>query len=149
VHVALVMPGHVGTSIVENSMRSHNQSGAQGAPMAAAQLEAARQRRRAAGMPDVSDAELRTLVQRRMASFRERAPITAAQAATIILAALIAGRWRILVGDDAHELDTLVREQPEGVYTAALTPRIHSLFPSLSMAGPSLPARKPEPEPAS
>jgi hypothetical protein len=27
-----------------------------------------------------------------------------------------AGRWRILVGDDAHRIDELVRSQPESVY---------------------------------
>ena len=42
----------------------------------------------------------------------------AAQAATIILDGVKADRWRILVGDDAHELDKRVRQAPEKAYTA-------------------------------
>ena len=41
--------------------------------------------------------------------FRDNAPTTAAQAATIILDGVRAGEWRILVGDDAHRLDEAVR----------------------------------------
>ena len=44
------------------------------------------------------------------------APVSAAQAATIILDAVKAGKWRILVGDDAHRLDEVVRANPEGIY---------------------------------
>jgi hypothetical protein len=50
--------------------------------------------------------------------FHDDAPTTAAQAATIILDGVRAERWRILVGDDAHRLDQLVRADPESAYTA-------------------------------
>jgi hypothetical protein len=43
--------------------------------------------------------------------FREEAPTSAAQAATIK-----ADRCRILVGEDAHRLDDLVRSSPEQAY---------------------------------
>ena len=51
-----------------------------------------------------------------MEGFRDNAPVTAAQAATIILEGVRKGQWRILVGDDAQVLDRLVRESPETTY---------------------------------
>ena len=53
------------------------------------------------------------------AMFRDNAPTTAAQAATVILDGVRAERWRILVGDDAVGLDRLVREHPEEAYEDA------------------------------
>ncbi len=50
--------------------------------------------------------------------FREDAPMTAAAAAKVILDGVKAGRWRILVGDDAHRLDERVRRAPEQAYDA-------------------------------
>jgi len=52
----------------------------------------------------------------RAAQFRNSAPTTAAEAATIILDAVRAGAWRILVGEDAHVLDLAVRKDPEEAY---------------------------------
>jgi hypothetical protein len=49
--------------------------------------------------------------------FLEDAPMTAAAAATVILDGVKADRWRILVGDDAHKMDALVRADPEAAYT--------------------------------
>ena len=43
-------------------------------------------------------------------------PSRAAAAATTILDGVKADRWRILVGDDAHRLDDLVRRSPEQAY---------------------------------
>ena len=34
----------------------------------------------------------------------------------MILDGVRAGKWRILVGDDAHRLDEQVRADPEGAY---------------------------------
>ena len=48
--------------------------------------------------------------------FRDNAPMSAAEAATVILDGVKAGKWRILVGDDAHALDERVRADPETVY---------------------------------
>ncbi|MFN0090756.1 MAG: SDR family NAD(P)-dependent oxidoreductase [Acidimicrobiales bacterium] len=61
----------------------------------------------------------------RGAAFRNQAPTSAAQAATIILDGVRAGRWRILVGDDAHALDQLVRDDPEGAYELDFIRRMH------------------------
>jgi NAD(P)-dependent dehydrogenase (short-subunit alcohol dehydrogenase family) len=45
-----------------------------------------------------------------------KAPLSAAQAATIILEGVSSGAWRILVGDDAKMLDERVRAKPESAY---------------------------------
>ena len=44
--------------------------------------------------------------------------MTAAAAAKVILDGVKAERWRILVGDDAHEIDARVRQTPERAYDA-------------------------------
>ena len=47
--------------------------------------------------------------------------MSAAEAATVILDGVKAGKWRILVGDDAHKLDEMVRADPEGVYESGFS----------------------------
>jgi NAD(P)-dependent dehydrogenase (short-subunit alcohol dehydrogenase family) len=109
VKVAVVMPGHIGTDIVANTRKLQ----AAGADLG--QLRDNLERR---GMlpPDVSDEDLQKMMAMMADSFRDNAPLTAAQAATIILDGVRAGRWRILVGDDAARLDAAVRANPEGAY---------------------------------
>jgi len=70
------------------------------------------------GMPraDLSDDQLRTIMHQMAIGFRDAAPVTAAQAATIILDGVRSGAWRILVGDDAQALDRAVRASPETAY---------------------------------
>jgi NAD(P)-dependent dehydrogenase (short-subunit alcohol dehydrogenase family) len=114
VKVAVVMPGHIGTDIALNSRRAH--SGSETAtPEELAEIRDSMARR---GLPvdSASDAEIDSLLQLMGESFRDNAPMTAAQAATVILDGVKAGRWRILVGDDAHKLDAAVRQDPEAVY---------------------------------
>lgn len=60
----------------------------------------------------------------RAASFRNSAPTTAAQAATVILDGVREGRWRILIGDDAHTLDLAVRQAPEEAYEVDFMDRL-------------------------
>jgi hypothetical protein len=55
-------------------------------------------------------------MQQRAEQFRDDAPMTAAEAASIILDGVREERWRILVGKDAEALDRLVRENPEEAY---------------------------------
>ena len=50
--------------------------------------------------------------------FRDMAPMTAAEAAKVILDGVRAEKWRILVGKDAAVMDRLVREAPEEAYTS-------------------------------
>ena len=70
------------------------------------------------GMPveGVADEDLRKGVAMMAEMFKAAAPLNAAQAATIILDGVRTGKWRILVGEDAHKLDEAVRSDPEGAY---------------------------------
>jgi NAD(P)-dependent dehydrogenase (short-subunit alcohol dehydrogenase family) len=115
VRVAVVMPGHVGTDIVVNSLR------ARGLPdperMSEAQLhELIPPEIRPEG---ATVADLRQLLTRANADFRDKAPLSAAAAATVILDGVRSGAWRILVGEDAKTLDALVRAKPEAAYDYA------------------------------
>ena len=116
VKAAVVMPGHVGTSIAINSRLVHGRSSI--ADMASSELEEMRTRMARQGMPTegLSDEELKTALQKQAEAFRDQAPVTAAQAATIILDAVRNEEWRILIGEDAHALDRRVRERPEDAY---------------------------------
>jgi NAD(P)-dependent dehydrogenase (short-subunit alcohol dehydrogenase family) len=109
VKVAVVMPGHIGTDIVANSRKLL------GTGNDLTDLRANLERR---GLlpPDVSDDQLRDMMAMMADAFRDNAPLTAAQAATIILDGVRAGEWRILVGDDALALDKAVRADPLAAY---------------------------------
>jgi NAD(P)-dependent dehydrogenase (short-subunit alcohol dehydrogenase family) len=119
VKCSVVMPGHIGTSIVSNSRRI--QYASQSDLMSAEELAQMRVRLSASGrdLSQVSDADLQALSRERAREFLENAPTTAAAAAAIILDGVKAGRWRILVGPDAHELDAMVRQSPDEAYDAA------------------------------
>jgi NAD(P)-dependent dehydrogenase (short-subunit alcohol dehydrogenase family) len=84
---SVVMPGHIGTSIALNSMRMFSGSG-----------------------------ELDPMMRQMGEMFRDMAPMTSAEAATVILDAVKRGEWRILVGDDAVRLDRRVRANPLAAY---------------------------------
>ena len=112
---SVVMPGHIGTSIVSNSRQIQN-----GADLlTATDIVQARQRMKAMGVDvdAMTDGEIQQRAHDRARSFRDEAPTTAGQAAKIILDGVKADRWRILVGDDAHKLDERVRQAPEQAYT--------------------------------
>ncbi|HWC37071.1 MAG TPA: SDR family oxidoreductase [Acidimicrobiales bacterium] len=116
VKVAVVMPGHVGTDIIGNSRRVLGSAEVEDMPDA--DLERLRDQltRRGLQADDMSMDQLRQVVKMVEQGFRQAAPLDAAQAAAIILDGVRAGRWRILVGDDAKELDERVRADPEGAY---------------------------------
>jgi len=88
VRVAVVMPGHVGTDIIGNTIRAHGKDPDQ-------------------MLIDISN------------DFRDKAPLSAAQAATIILDGVRSGTWRILVGQDAAMIDERIRANPEAAYDYA------------------------------
>jgi NAD(P)-dependent dehydrogenase (short-subunit alcohol dehydrogenase family) len=124
VRVAVVMPGHVGTDIIANSFR------ARGLPepehMSDAQLEELIPRGTQAELiragllaEDAPADELRQMLVRANADFRDKAPVSAAEAATIILDGVRSGAWRILVGEDAKMIDAAVRAKPEASYDYA------------------------------
>jgi NAD(P)-dependent dehydrogenase (short-subunit alcohol dehydrogenase family) len=88
VRVAVVMPGHVGTDIIGNTLRAHGRDPDQ-------------------MLIDISN------------DFRDKAPLSAAQAAMIILDGVRSGTWRILVGQDAAMIDERIRANPEAAYDYA------------------------------
>jgi hypothetical protein len=81
-------------------------------------LEQVRQNIARRGIPadSLSAEDLKGVVKMMQEGFRTSAPLSAAGAATVILDGVRAGKWRILVGDDAHRLDEAVRANPEGAY---------------------------------
>jgi NAD(P)-dependent dehydrogenase (short-subunit alcohol dehydrogenase family) len=115
---SVVMPGHIGTSIVTNSRKI--QAGHDSADFTPKEL--AQMRARVASMghdvSKLSDADIGKLAHERARRFLEDAPTTAAEAAKIILDGVKAERWRILVGKDAEKIDRMVRDAPERAYDA-------------------------------
>jgi len=69
--------------------------------------------RRGIATDGLSDDDILNMMKLFGEMFRDSAPLTAEQAATIILEGVRAGKWRILVGDDARALDEAVRSDPE------------------------------------
>ncbi len=59
------------------------------------------------------------MLTRMATDFRDKAPLSAAEAATIILDGVRSGAWRILVGKDATMIDATVRAKPEAAYDYA------------------------------
>jgi NAD(P)-dependent dehydrogenase (short-subunit alcohol dehydrogenase family) len=112
VKVAVVMPGHIGTGIVENSHLAHRLLSD------ADPSESLRESFRAMGVePEAMDEEeLRRTVHQFSEGFASGAPTTAEEAAVIILEGLRQEKWRILVGEDAKRLDRAVHARPEGAY---------------------------------
>ena len=116
VKAALVMPGHIGTSILFNSPMVLGKAEALAASAEdVGQIRAILVRR---GLPAdaMTDDQLRGAMHQMAINFRDNAPTTAAQAATTILDGVRTDTWRILVGDDAKFLDTMVRESPAVAY---------------------------------
>ena len=113
---SVVMPGHIGTSIPLNSRKI--QSGDPSGDVNAKQIAQARARIASMGrdVSSLSDDDIRNLIAERERRFREDARTSAAEAATIILDGVKADKWRILVGEDAHQIDEMVREAPERAY---------------------------------
>jgi len=116
VRVAVVMPGHIGTNIIENSLRAHIRAAGDGDP--GLRGEALREELGRMGMPtgDMTAEQAQQVLRQISDGFRDAAPVDAAQAAAIILDGVRRGRWRILVGKDAEELDAGIRSDPDAAY---------------------------------
>ncbi|KAI9033012.1 hypothetical protein DFJ74DRAFT_726111 [Hyaloraphidium curvatum] len=94
IKVAIVMPGHIGTSIGLNT-------------------------------PQILGMRVGRVGKAAAKYFEENAPLTAAQAADIILdEAVKKEKWRVIVGDDAKLLDKMVRETPEEAYEESFFKRV-------------------------
>jgi NAD(P)-dependent dehydrogenase (short-subunit alcohol dehydrogenase family) len=121
---SVVMPGHIGTSIAINSSKLHGRNPKE---LTAEQADEIRQRLIKAGIDagGASDEDIRQGMQQRAEEFRDNAPLSAAGAATIILDGVRNDEWRILVGDDAVLLDSMVRATPLEAYQPAFIERLH------------------------
>jgi NAD(P)-dependent dehydrogenase (short-subunit alcohol dehydrogenase family) len=106
VGVSVVMPGHIGTSILINSAKVLDRDD----PL------------NMSGQAELSEEARAQAIQRALA-FRDHAPVTADQAATVILDGVRARQWRILIGEDAYALDQRVRESPEDAYEESFMAR--------------------------
>jgi NAD(P)-dependent dehydrogenase (short-subunit alcohol dehydrogenase family) len=136
VRVAVVMPGHVGTDIIANSLRARGlpalgqMSDAQLQELIPAEIQA--KLIRAGVLAEGAPADdLRQFLVRMNADFRDKAPLSAAAAATIILDGVRSGAWRILVGEDAKMVDERVRAKPEATY------EYEELFSGLAAEAPA------------
>ena len=107
VRVAVVMPGHVGTDIIGNTLRAHGKDRGWSGVWRGGWAGPAEGPRDAQMLIDISN------------DFRDKAPLSAAQAATIILDGVRSGTWRILVGQDAAMIDERIRANPEAAYDYA------------------------------
>jgi NAD(P)-dependent dehydrogenase (short-subunit alcohol dehydrogenase family) len=114
---SVVMPGHIGTSIVANSRKVMTRRDED--DLSAEDIARARERLEKAGLNvgELPDSAVQAMAAEQHRRFLEEAPTTAAEAATIILDGVRAERWRILVGEDAERMDQLVRNDPEAAYT--------------------------------
>ena len=123
VGVSVVMPGHIGTSIAINSGKVLGRPAA--LDMSEQDIKELRERMMNSGgemsevVMNLSDDQIREFMHQRGIAFRDNAPTSAGEAATIILDGVKAGKWRILVGEDAHRLDERVRTNPESAYEAS------------------------------
>ncbi len=119
IHCSVVMPGHIGTEIITNSRKVL--SGDHSDEISPAAIAAARGRMVALGLdPDgASDADVEAFLNHQARAFHDNAPMTAAEAAAVILEGVRSNTWRILVGADAHVIDRHVRADPERAYDRA------------------------------
>ncbi len=121
--VSVVMPGHIGTSIVFNSGQAFGRNPKELNEGHLVELRA-RLGKQGIDTSGASDEDIRAIIVQRAESFRDNAPTSASEAATIILDGVRANKWRILVGDDAHKLDEMVRADPESAYTPEFDDRL-------------------------
>ncbi len=136
VKAAVVMPGHIGTSIALNSSQVLGKGTA--LDMSAEEVAVVRQRMSDQGLPvdNLPDDDIRNAIHQRGLEFRDKAPTTAAEAAEIILDGVRTDRWRILVGEDAQRLDQLVREFPEEAYEPSFFQKLaeRNVFSNIAVA---------------
>ena len=117
VEVSVVMPGRVRTGILTNSRRYFGVAGPES--LSDNELLQARVGLAKIGLAvpeDASPDEIRGILQRVEDWVRDSPSLGVDEAVTIMLDGIRAGRWRIVVGDDARELDEAVRADPDAAY---------------------------------
>lgn len=126
VKCSVVMPGHIGTSIVENSRKVLTGHGI--GEMTEKEIADARRSMTSMGMPAdaMTDQQIQQMMQEMARQFEANAPTSAAEAATIILNGVRNEQWRILIGKDAETMDQLVREAPEQAYEQLFIDRLRA-----------------------
>tara|TARA_B100001750_G_C15377423_1_gene530589 strand:- start:34 stop:990 length:957 start_codon:yes stop_codon:yes gene_type:complete len=114
---SVVMPGHIGTSIAKNTRKILGQVDPLELPDEEAQ--ATKEFWQSLGLPvdNYSLDQIRQMIKERGEDFEKNAPMSASQAAEVILNGVKEKQWRILVGDDAKIIDKMVREDPEKAYS--------------------------------
>jgi NAD(P)-dependent dehydrogenase (short-subunit alcohol dehydrogenase family) len=119
VRVAVVLPGSVDTDILANTRRAHGMPGPE--DMSDERTAEARDFLVTAKLvaPDAPPAAVRETIARLEKAAKDRAQLSAAEAATIILDGVRSGAWRILVGKDVAFVDERVRSRPESAYDYA------------------------------
>ena len=125
VKVSVVMPGHIGTSIAINSGKISGHA----EPMAMSDDEINQIRKRIEKRQDMdlsaaTNDQIREMVKAQGEAFRDNAPTTVAEAAAMMIQGVRDERWRVLLGEDAHVLDKLVREAPEQAYEDSFFKRL-------------------------
>ncbi|MFM1790242.1 MAG: hypothetical protein RLZZ526_569 [Actinomycetota bacterium] len=137
VKATLVMPGHIGTNIVINSGKLHGNDPKE---MNSEELDVVRQRMATnlkMDLSSVSDEDIRVAMIAQQEGFRDNAPTTAGEAADVILNAVKADEWRVLVGEDAVVLDEEVRKDPWAAYEPAFVDKLHARGQFLNLVRPA------------
>ncbi len=119
VRVAVVLPGSVGTDIIANTRRAHGIPGPE--DLSDEQIEESRELLTTLKViaRDAPPDEVRRILVRLEAQGKDKAQLSAAEAATIILDGVRSGAWRILVGKDVAFVDERIRDRPESAYDYA------------------------------
>ena len=121
-NVSLVMPGHIGTDISQNTGII---LGKRPEDLDENELQLMKEGWMKAGAPihNLSLEVFREAIIQRQDDFKNNALTSAEDAAKIILDGVKNNQWRILVGPDAEALDRRVRENPERAYDADFLPK--------------------------
>ena len=121
-NVSLVMPGHIGTDISQNTGII---LGKKPEDLDENELQLMKEGWMKAGAPihNLSLEVFREAIIQRQDDFKNNALTSAQDAAKIILDGVKKNLWRILVGPDAEALDRRVRENPERAYDADFLPK--------------------------
>ena len=117
VSCSIVLPGYTGTSIVSTSLRvlSNRADG----KLSDEEIESCRRDLAATGVEAVAELPPEKVIEMTQTfaeQVRNNAPTSAREAAQIILDGVRNKDWRILVGQDATILDTMIRAEPERAY---------------------------------
>ncbi len=116
IKVSVVMPGHVGTSIGVNTGKLFGFPAPK--DMTDKQVDELRitLKKRGINPEGFDNDKIREWLDQQRTDWIEKAPVTSAQAAAIILDGVRNEEWRILVGDDAFQLDEQTRKDPKALY---------------------------------